>query len=86
VREGWSEVALGALAVAALAACQNLNWRSPGAVAAETQASAHANVTTATAAQILAAIQVQTISPAQPAVAQAFANTVGGGRGEIEKS
>ena len=46
-------------------------------MAAETPASASANVTTASASQILAAAQSQPGSPVQPAVAQGFASAAG---------
>ena len=77
VRPNWFGVALAALAVQAGAACQNRDPRSVG-VAAETQASGLATIPTASASQILAAIQAQPGSPVQPAVAQGFASAAGG--------
>ena len=85
VRPAWSGVALAALTFAAVAACQNRDSRS-GGVSAETQTSAVGSVTTATASQILAAVQAQPGSPVQPAVAQGFASASGALRPQFAAS
>ena len=70
-------VALVGLTVAAGLACQSRDSRSGGGVAVETQMSSAATATTATASQILTAVQAQPGSPVQPAVAHGFASSSG---------
>ena len=86
VLSAWFGVALVGLTVAAGLACQNRESRSVGGVAVETQTTAAATATTATASQILTAVQAQPGSPVQPAVAQGFASSSGALRPQFSAS
>jgi hypothetical protein len=86
VRPRACGLALALLTFAAAAACQNRDSHTVGGVAAQTQTSAAANLTAATASQILAAAQAQPGSPMQSAVAQGFASASGALRPQFAAS